>query len=62
MNKHLAIICALPTALFLFGVLLIYLDAKWPIPDNKAIRNGGILFMVGAIVIVLQVMYSLYGG
>ena len=62
MNKHLIIVCALPTALFLGGGFLYYLDSKWPIPDDKTIHNIGGLFMLGAIVIVLQSLYSLYLG
>ena len=62
MNKHLIIVCALPTALFLGGGFLYYLDSKWPIPDDKPIRNVGGIFMAGAIIIVLQAMYSSYLG
>lgn len=60
MNKHIAIICALPTALFLVGGLLCYLDSKWPIPEDKTIRNLGGIFLLGAIVIALQVVYNIY--
>ena len=62
MNKHLVIVCALPTALFLTGAFLTYLDSKFPIPEDKTIRNVGCIFMAGAIAIVLQSLYSLYGG
>ena len=62
MNKHLVIVCTLPTALFLTGAFLTYLDNKFPIPENRTIRNVGCIFMAGAIAIVLQSLYSLYGG
>ena len=62
MNKHLAIVCALPTALFLAGAFLTYLNSKWPIPQDKTVRNIGDMFMLGAIVIALQSLYSLYWG
>ena len=62
MNKHLAIVCALPTALFILGGFLLFLDSKWPIPDDTAIRDVGGMFMLGAIVIILQSLYSLYLG
>ena len=62
MNTHLAIICALPTVLFILGSLLLYLDSQFPIPEDKTIRNVGKLFMAGAIAIVLQSLYSIYFG
>ena len=62
MNIHLAIVCALPTALFILGGFLLFLDSKWPIPDDTAIRDMGGIFMVGGIVIALQSLYSIYLG
>ena len=62
MNKHLAIVCTLPTGMFLAGVFLFYLGIKYPIPDDNTIPKIGTTFMVGAIIITLQVLYSLYLG
>ena len=62
MNKHLIIVCALPTALFLGGSFLYYLNSKWPISDDSTTCNVGGMFMLGAIAIVLQLLYSLYLG
>ena len=62
MNSHLAIICALPTTLFLLGSFLCYLDSKWPIPDDSTIRSIGNMYMLGGIVIALQALYSIYFG
>lgn len=62
MNEHLAIVCVLPTALFLVGGFLYCLGIKHPIPDDNTIPKLGITFMVGAIIIALQSLYSIYLG
>ena len=62
MNNHLAIICILPTALFAGGSFLYFVGTKFPIPEDNTLRNIGSIFMIGAIVIALQALYSLYLG
>lgn len=63
MNSHLAIICALPTALFLGGGFLTYIGYKYRhATDDDTIYNLGTILIGGAIAMVLQSLYSIYLG
>ena len=57
MNEHLTLICALPTVLFASGAFLYTIGTN---PGTEELRSVGKLFMVGAIVMVLQILYSIY--
>lgn len=61
MNKHLVIVCVLPTALFIGGGFLAYIGFKYKIAtDDNTIYNVGGMFILGAIAIALQSLYSAY--
>ena len=63
MNKHLVIVCALPTVLFIGGGFLSYIGFKYKmVTDDRAMYDVGNMFMIGAVVIALQSLYSLYWG
>ena len=58
MNEHLMVLCTVPTTLFIFGCFLLVAGIRVP---DKEIRNFGGILILGAIVIVLKALHSLYG-